>query len=245
MDIVKVQGVNITNLTSSDLNHHIKMSCDNKRKELILNVNVHAMNIAHKQKWFKDLLNSAYINFCDGEGVRIGAKILGKNIVEKITYNRWIWDLADYSNKNRLSWYTVGSEQQVMEKAIAVLSKQFPGLEIVGHHHGFLSNKQTEQKLLLDIQKKKPNILILGMGMPLQEKWIQHNFEKLAFNVVLTGGATFEYIAGTAKMTPDIFYKLKLEWFYRFLQEPKRLFRRYFIGNVQFMLRIIRERVHI
>ncbi|WP_422361170.1 WecB/TagA/CpsF family glycosyltransferase [Reichenbachiella sp.] len=244
MEIVKVQEINITNITSSELNHHIKMSCDDNRKELILNVNVHAMNIAYEQKWFKDLLNGAYINFCDGDGVRIGAKILGKNIIEKITYNRWIWELAEYSSKNGLSWYTVGSEQHVMEKAIAVMREQFPDLKIVGHHHGYLSNKETEKDLVIDIKKKSPNILILGMGMPLQEKWIRKNIRELNFNVALTGGATFEYIAGTAKMTPDIFYRLKLEWFYRFIKDPKRLFKRYFIGNPLFFWRIFREKIN-
>jgi N-acetylglucosaminyldiphosphoundecaprenol N-acetyl-beta-D-mannosaminyltransferase len=243
METVTIQGIKIASLTCSDLNQYIGKKCNEKSKELVLYVNVHALNIAHKTTWFKTMLNSSYINICDGDGVRLGAYLLNKRIKEKITFNRWIWDFAEFSVGNNLSWYLVGSTKNVMNSAVEKLRKEYPKLMITGHHHGFITDKEVNDKLVQDIKLKTPNILIVGMGMPLQEKWLKSNFDDLEFNVALTAGAAFEYVAGTSIMTPNIFYKLKLEWFFRFLQEPRRLFIRYFIGNPLFMFRILHEKL--
>lgn len=242
---MKILGIKITNISSIELNKKIFSQCKEGSKSLILNVNIHAMNIAYKNEWFKKVLNSAFINFCDGDGVRLGAKILGESIQEKITYNRWIWDFASYSQENDITWYMVGSNSEVIRKAFDVLEHNYPDLKILGYHHGFLGDEDINSSLIADIAQKKPNVLIVGMGMPLQERWLIDNFDKIEFNAALTGGAVFDYISGEAKMTPDIFYKLKLEWFYRFLNEPKRLFKRYFIGNPLFIFRVLLEKVGI
>lgn len=240
---VTIQGINITDITSRELNDEIRALIHSGRKEQILNVNIHSMNIAYKTPWYRDMLNDAYINFCDGDGVRLGAKLLGFEIVEKITYNRWIWDLARFSEESNFSWYLLGGKKGIVEECSEILNQKYPNLNIVGTHHGFLNDQNLNDFVLNDICEKKPNILIIGMGMPLQEKWLKKNIDNLEFNIALTGGAVFDYVSGNFKMTPDIFYKLKMEWFYRFLQEPKRLFKRYFIGNPLFMWRVFLEKL--
>ena len=239
---LKVLGVGVDNLSRDELNCEISRAVDDQDKKLVLHVNIFAMNLAKRLQWFKDLLNSADIVFCDGEGVRVGAKILKKKIPEKITYNRWIWNLAEISEIRDFSWYIVGSEENTINRAEEILKKKYPNLSIVGKRNGFFNTESDYHTLIHDINNKKPNILILGMGMPIQERFYLKYFKDLEINIGLTGGAVFEYVAGKAKMTPNIFYKLKLEWFYRFLQEPKRLFKRYFIGNPAFFLRILLER---
>lgn len=242
-DKFEVLGVFITNLTSKELNDECKRAIEASKKDIFANVNIHAMNFAYRLDWFKTFLNEAVINFCDGEGVRMGASLLGYHIKEKITYNRWIWELAELSEKEGFSWYMLGSKQEVLEKCSHTLKGKYPKLNIIGSHHGYIKDEEVSAKVASEIRQKKPNILILGMGMPIQEKWLVDNFENLDFNVALTGGAVFEYISGQAKMTPNIFYKLKLEWFFRFLQEPRRLFKRYFIGNPLFFIRIFLQKL--
>lgn len=239
MDRVCLNGVKITNLTSKELNSHIVSSVLSNEKRHVLNVNIHAMNFAAKFPWFKDLLNSAFINFCDGDGVRLAAKWQGKHIKEKITYNTWIWEAAALSEKNDFSWYIVGSTNDTIVKAVDVLKNRYPALRIVGFSNGYLSDTQQVQKLLNDINLKKPDLLFLGMSMPIQERFIMEYDDKLNYKLVFTAGAAFDYVAGKAKMTPQIFSKFKLEWFYRFLQEPRRLFHRYFVGIPQFFLQVL------
>ena len=240
---IELLGVKITNISSIELNNAIFTSVnEGKLRQLVLNVNINAMNIAYKNEWFKEMLNSAFINFCDGDGVRLAARITKKVIREKITYNRWIWKFSEFCEKNQISYYLIGSKQYTVQNAVRVLSKKYPLLEVTGYHNGFFKDQHDINLCLEEINKKKPNILIIGMGMPYQEKWLLKNKEKIHFNIALAGGAVFEYISGEAPMTPNIFYKLKLEWLYRFMNEPKRLFTRYFIGNPLFIFRVLLER---
>ena len=242
---VKLLGVNISNIDSTTLNELINHSIKSNEKRLFLHVNVYAINLANKFPWFKDLLNKAHIVFCDGDGVRLGSRIQGKKIKEKITYNRWIWDFAAFSQKNGISWFLVGSQEGIIESAVIKLNKLYPKLKISGHRNGYFYNIQQYNELFKEMHNTKPDVLILGMGMPIQETFLKEHYDDLTFNVALTGGAVFDYISGKAKMTPNVFYKLKLEWFYRFLNDPVRLFNRYFIGNPKFFVRILLEKMKI
>jgi N-acetylglucosaminyldiphosphoundecaprenol N-acetyl-beta-D-mannosaminyltransferase len=240
---LNILGIGVSDLTVEELNQQILMTVKEERKALILNVNIHAMNMADKYRWFKELLNSSEIVFCDGDGVRLGARILGLKIKEKITYNRWIWEFAKFSETHKMSWYLIGSNEDVIKKSVGKLRSLYPRLAIRGYRNGFFIDDADHNNTIKDINLKKPDILILGMGMPIQEKWLLDNWDNIDATVALTGGAVFEYVSGVAKMTPDLFFKLKMEWFYRFIQEPKRLFKRYFIGNTKFMTRVIHARL--
>jgi len=245
LNFVEILGVKVTNINEIILNQEINKICQNAGKEIITNVNINAMNLAHSNVWFKDFLNDAYINFCDGDGVRLGAKILGHKIYNKITYNRWIWNLAEYSQAEGLSWFLIGSEDRVINKAFQILKIKYPKLRIEGYRNGYFNDEFEIGEISKILKKVKPNILVLGMGMPIQEKFLAKYYPQLTFNVALTGGAVFDYVSGEAKMTPDIYYRLKLEWFYRFLNEPRRLFIRYFLGNPMFIFRIFLEKFKI
>jgi len=239
MNKVSVLGIQISNLSSDELNQQILKCVASHRKSLVLNVNIHAMNMADKYPWFKQLLNSAEIVFCDGDGVRLGAKLLGVQIKEKITFNRWIWSFAEFSQTHGISWYCIGSNDKVIQASITKLETLFPSLIIKGYRNGFFTTEKDSRRTVDDINSKKPDVILLGMGMPLQENWLLANWQSTEATIALTGGAVFEYVSGTTKMTPNIFFKFKLEWFYRFVHEPRRLFKRYFIGNFWFMFRVL------
>lgn len=245
INFVEILGVKVTNTNENSLNQEIKKICSMNCKVIISNVNIHAMNLANSLTWFKDFLNRAYINFCDGDGVRLGAKILGYTINNKITYNRWIWNLAEFSQAEGLSWFLIGSHDAEINKAFQILRLKYPNLKVVGFRNGYFNGQNEIIEVIDHLMEVRPNILILGMGMPVQEKFLFDNFHKLTFNVALTGGAVFDYISGKIKITPKFYYYVKLEWFYRFLQDPKRLFVRYFWGNLFFMFRILLHRFKI
>jgi N-acetylglucosaminyldiphosphoundecaprenol N-acetyl-beta-D-mannosaminyltransferase len=245
MEFVRLLGIKISNLTEVELNDEIKKIVELHGKGLVLNVNINCMNIAVRNDWLSLMLNNAYINFCDGDGVRLGARLQGHTIKEKITYNRWIWEFARFSEENGLSWYLIGTRNETIARATDVISTRYPQLRILGSRNGFFRDTADINMTIADINRKRPNILILGLGMPLQEKWLYKHWEGANCNVALTGGAVFDYVAGDARMTPNIFYRLKLEWFFRFLCNPRRLFTRYFVGNPLFLLRVLLEKYHI
>ena len=107
MESATILGCKISIITLSELNNYIISKVKDNVKEAVLNVNINCINLAQKYGWIKDLLNNTNIVFCDGDGVRLGAAIMGINIPEKITYNRWIWKLADISSIFRLDKYEI------------------------------------------------------------------------------------------------------------------------------------------
>ena len=241
----KILGCRVSDCTAIELNEYILNIVRNNLKEPILNVNINCINLAQKNSWLKTFLNDTNIVFCDGDGVRLGARIKGIDIPEKITYNRWIWQLANVSIDNNLSWYLFGGKDDIIKQSKEVLKVRYPELNVKGYRSGYFDFKNDTPEIIDEINRHKPNILVLGMGMPLQEKWIIENLDKINVNVVLTGGAVFDYISGNAKMTPDFYFNYKIEWLYRLMNDPIRLFNRYIIGNPLFLFRVILEKYRI
>ena len=236
---ISLLGIQITDCTTSELNDYICDTIASGRREAILNVNAHCMNLAWTLPWLRTYLNQTDVVFCDGDGVRLGARLAGKRIREKITYNRWIWSIAAVSASRGHRWYFVGGRPGVAEEAADRLRARFPSLQIVGCHPGYFAGPDEVERLIADINRQAPHILMLGMGMPVQEAWLADHLSRLRVNVALTGGAVFDYVSGRRRITPDVFRRLKLEWLYRWLEEPRRLFWRYAAGNPLFMARVL------
>lgn len=239
MNTISITGINVTNCSSHELNRYICQVVAEGRKELIPNVNIHCLNLAWRHKWLRDLLNSCAVVFCDGEGVRLAAWMVGRRIDEKITYNRWIWDFAQVSATEGLSWYILGSAADVIGEAARRLRQVAPALLIVGYRSGYWDSEETCEQIVADINRAAPHVLIVGMGMPLQEAWLRERFNSMNVNVALTGGAVWDYVSGNVPMTPRFVYIMKLEWLFRLLHEPRRLWRRYLIGIPLFIYRVI------
>ena len=239
MDQVDILGIRVTSCSKEQLNQYICGVIAAKRKECIPNVNIYCMNLCYTNKWLRAFLNSSELAFCDGDGVRLGAWMVGRQIEEKITYNRWIWDIAEMSASKEWSWYLLGSRPEAIESAVKTLERRYPDLRIVGFHSGYIKSKLEEEAVVAEINKSLPNILIVGMGMPLQEHWLMEHMSHLNVNVALTGGAVFDYLGGMIKRPPDILYKMKMEWLFRLVRSPRRLFGRYIIGNPLFLWRVI------
>ncbi len=148
LPFVELLGINIHSLTVGELIKALGELVTENKKCVVANVNIHAMNIAVKNETFKKFLNDALINFCDGDGVRFGASLQGKHIEEKITYNRLIYQLAEYSQDQNISWYMLGSKPGVTDVAHDKLMAQFPKLKIAGHHHGYISDPEIKAAVI-------------------------------------------------------------------------------------------------
>ncbi|MCI5123156.1 MAG: glycosyltransferase [Candidatus Electrothrix sp. AR5] len=242
---VRLLNIRIHSLTVPQLNNYIAHAVTRGQKKIILNTNVHCFNLAYKFPWLQDFLNSADITFCDGAGVVLGAKIFSCKIPGRITYADWMWELAEFSSKNSFSLFFLGAKPSVAEKAAQKLTDHFPNLKITTHHGYFDMSQEAKENLevIEYINTIKPNILILGLGMPLQERWLKENWTKLEVNIGLTGGAVFDYVSGELRRGPRWMTDNGMEWLARLFIEPRRLWKRYLIGNLFFFYRIFRERL--
>lgn len=243
---IHMLGVRIHSLTSIQLLGIIKRCITNQQKIIIAHVNVHGMNYACKLKWYRKFLNTAEIVFCDGFGIILGARLLGHRIQERITYADWAWELAGFSETNQFSLFLLGGQPGVAEKAADKLKAFHPHLVISGIHHGYfnkLKGSIENDHVLQVINSAKPNILLVGFGMPLQEQWLVENWDQITANVALTTGGAFGYVSGDIRRGPEWLTKHGFEWLARLWMEPKRLWKRYLIGNPIFLWRILMQRL--
>ena len=246
IECIDLLGVRVHLLTENRLHNHIAKIIDQGCRELILNVNVHCYSMVRKHPWLKNFLNQANITFCDGAGVMLGAKILGKKrIPQRITYADWMWNFSKFAEKKEYSFFFLGAKPGVAEKAARKLQEKYPGLKIATHHGYFdkTAGSAENQEVIEKINASKANILVLGFGMPIQEKWLKENQDKLDINISLTGGAVFDYLSGELKRGPRWLVDNGMECIARLLIEPKRLWKRYLIGNTVFLYQVIAERL--
>jgi N-acetylglucosaminyldiphosphoundecaprenol N-acetyl-beta-D-mannosaminyltransferase len=243
MDIL---GVGVDPLTVEELHAEIGRLVREGERGLVLNVNAHLLNLCYEDPELRGFLNGAEVVFCDGAGVMLAARILGKRIPERITYADWAWRLAAFAAAERYSLYFLGARPGVAQEAAKSLRRSYPNLRIVGVRHGYFdhSAKSPENAAVVrEINAAAPDILLVGLGMPLQERWLMENRERIDAGVVLTGGAVFDYVSGGLRRGPRLLTDNGFEWLARLLVEPRRLWRRYLVGNPLFLLRVLRQRL--
>ena len=153
------------------------------------------------------------------------------NREHRVTYADWVGPLMSEAADNQWRVFYVGSKPYVAEVGAEILRERFPGLQLRTMHGYFDTTRGRGQneEVLAAIAEYKPNILMVGMGMPRQELWIQENFESLNADVILPSGAAIDYIAGAVPTPPRWAGRLGLEWAFRLAAEPKRLWQRYLV----------------
>ena len=232
-------------LTVEELHVEVGRLVRGGKRGLVLNVNAHCLNLCYEDPKLRDFLNGAEVVFCDGAGVRLAASILSRRIPERITYAEWAWRLAAFAAAQGFSLYFLGGRPGVAREAARRLIESFPDLKIVGVRHGYfdhLAGSAENEAVVAEINAAAPDILLVGLGMPLQERWLMENRERIGAGVVLTGGAVFDYVSGGLRRGPRLLTDNGFEWLARLFGEPRRLWRRYLVGNPLFLLRVLKQR---
>jgi N-acetylglucosaminyldiphosphoundecaprenol N-acetyl-beta-D-mannosaminyltransferase len=243
---VNVLGVGVDPLTVKDLHAKIGRLVRNSKRALVLSANANCLNLSHEDPALRDFLNQAEIVLCDGAGVMLAARILGGRIPERITYADWAWRLTAFAAAEGFSLYFLGARPGVAAEAARRLQQRYPALKIAGAHHGYFDHSvgsPENEAVLQEINASSPDILLIGLGMPLQEYWLMENRHNLNAGVVLTGGAVFDYVSGRLRRGPRLLTESGFEWLARLLIEPRRLWRRYIVGNPLFLLRVLEQRL--
>jgi N-acetylglucosaminyldiphosphoundecaprenol N-acetyl-beta-D-mannosaminyltransferase len=243
---VDVLGVGVDPLTVEELHARIRRLVRAGERDLVLNVNAHCLNLCYEDPKLRDFLNGAEVVFCDGAGVMLAARILGRRIPARITYADWVWRLADFAAAEGFSLYLLGARPGVAQEAARRLRERHPDLKIAGVRQGYFDHSAESpenEAVVQEIDAAAPDILLVGLGMPLQERWLMENWQRLDVRVALTGGAVFDYVSGRLRRGPRLLTDNGFEWLARLLIEPRRLWRRYLIGNPLFLLRVLKQRL--
>ncbi|MDX6666307.1 MAG: N-acetylglucosaminyldiphosphoundecaprenol N-acetyl-beta-D-mannosaminyltransferase [Solirubrobacteraceae bacterium] len=208
----------------------------------VMYVNAHVLNQSREYPELRDALEEADLVYCDGYGVRLAAKALDVEIPHRMTGADWIWDLATMCERSNQSLYLLGSEPGVTREAAEALRRRFPLLTVAGSHHGYFQpGSPHDDRVVEDINERRPDIVLVGMGTPRQELWVEHNASRIDASVVWTVGALFDYVSGRIPRAPSWLADNGLEWIFRLAIEPQRMWRRYLLGNPVFISRVLQS----
>jgi N-acetylglucosaminyldiphosphoundecaprenol N-acetyl-beta-D-mannosaminyltransferase len=208
----------------------------------VMYVNAHVVNRSRALPDLAAALRTADLVYCDGYGVRLAARTLDLPVPHRMTGADWIWGLAALCEAQGKSLYLLGADPTLARAAADRLRRWYPRLRIAGSHHGYaeLGSAQNE-RVIEDINAADPDIVLVGMGTPKQELFVDRYADRLGADVLWTVGALFDYIAGRVPRAPRWLADNGLEWIFRLAIEPHRMWRRYLLGNPAFLRMVAEE----
>jgi N-acetylglucosaminyldiphosphoundecaprenol N-acetyl-beta-D-mannosaminyltransferase len=239
---VELLGVKVHPLSIAQLNQSIAQAVDLDRQWIIANQNLHSIYIYHHESKMREFFAKAKYIHIDSMALVFLGKILGFPLQreQRVTYVDWTNPLMSAAVERGWRIFYLGSKPGVAERGLEILRERFAGLQIVGVNGYFNSDPSSSENsaILAQIDNYQPHILMVGMGMPRQEKWILDNLDRISANAILPCGATIDYVAGAIPTPPRWAGKVGLEWLFRLVAEPKRLWRRYLL-EPWFLLRLL------
>jgi len=225
LEKVNILGIPVDKLTEKEVLEKINDFINERRFHLIVTINSENATKALENKKFLDVIKNSDLVIPDGIGIIVASKILGNKLPERIPGIDLSYKILEISNQKGYKIVLIGGKEGVAENAKKSLKKIFPDLNIVLTYNGYFG-KDEENKIVKEIQKLEPDILLVGMGSEKQEIWIWDNKEKFKnISICIGVGGTLDIWAGKKKRAPKFIQKIGLEWLYRMAIEPKRIVR--------------------
>jgi N-acetylglucosaminyldiphosphoundecaprenol N-acetyl-beta-D-mannosaminyltransferase len=239
------------NVSTSDLNETIQIFkhwISNGEKKRVCVTPVNCILWAFKNPILRNLYNTSAMNLADGVPLLWASRLLGNTIRGRVTGLDLLPEFAKVGNHEKYRFFFLGAKDGVAEKLAQQFLKQYPDLRIVGTYAPPFADKFSEeenQKMISLVNEAKPHVLWVSLTAPKQDYWIYDNFDRLNINIAIGVGGAFEVTAGLIKRAPNWMQRCGLEWFFRFLQEPRRLFKRYIIEAPQFIPLIFWQKIKV
>jgi len=238
MKKINICGVSFDNILNSELRNIIKeILISPARNAFIVTPNVDFIVRAHKDENFRNLINKADLSLCDSAIVKIASKILRNGLKEKITGTDLL-HLVCQKGEEKNNFFALGSTEENIKKAVAKLRELFPDIRIGGFHHGYFGK---DKEIVKKINSANTDILIIGTGSPKQEFWVGKNRELLNVKIIMCVGGLLDVLAEKVKRAPVWMQRIGLEWFWRLIHEPRRLWKRYFVDDMKFFYLLLKQ----
>jgi len=233
-------NINIDVLDTPETLSKCYMYLGSVSNHLVFFINAHCFNIAQKNIEYRDTLNRSDILLNDGIGIKLGAYKIGIHLKENMNGTDFIPKLLEFARDYGKNIFLLGGRDGIADSAAKKIQLEFPGISIVGSRNGYFEF-ENDQVVIDEIIQMKTEILIVGMGVPRQELWLSRNKEKLTgVKISVAGGAILDFLSQNVVRAPGWMQKIGIEWVFRLIQEPRRLFKRYFIGIPLFVYYIFK-----
>lgn len=238
---IRIMGTYIDPLSLQQTVDLVEKYIIEKKPLHLMGVNSDKIIEMHKNNSFARIVNNCELINADGISIVLAGRILGERIPERVAGIDLMNQLVDLCDQKGYSIYLLGAKDYIVKKTADVLCKSHNELNIVGFHDGFFLKNEWKH-ISNEIKTLSPDIVFVGISSPTKEYLIDF-LQKCGNDCVFMGvGGSFDVISGAIRRAPKWVQNIGMEWFYRFLQEPKRLFKRYFIGNLAFVILVIAEK---
>lgn len=239
---IKLFGIEIDNVTLDHAVEAIVDRLDGDTPAQVSFVNADCVNIACRSPEYLEALQESDLVFADGIGLRMAGDVLGQPVRDNVNGTDLFPCLAAALEGTGKRIYLLGGRPGVAEGVARWLAKNYPGVELAGWRHGYFSAAE-ETKVIEDIRRSGADLVLVAFGAPRQDLWIRRCLSKLGAKVVIGVGGLLDFYSGRISRAPRWIRKLGMEWCYRLYQEPQRLWRRYLVGNVVFLVRLAQMRL--
>jgi exopolysaccharide biosynthesis WecB/TagA/CpsF family protein len=236
---VHIFGIPLTRSDPDEALIAVSEASEREGPTLVFYANAHTLNLTWRDADYAGILKGADLVLNDGIGVQIAARMRGALFPANLNGSDFNPRLLELAADRGWSVYLFGAAEGVAEEAARRLLAQIPGLSIAGTHHGYPSDDEEVVRL---IRESGADLLMVAMGNPHQEQWLARHVERSGARVGVGVGAFFDFTAGVQRRAPAWVNRIGLEWAYRLFLEPRRMWRRYVVGNPTFLWRAWRTR---
>lgn len=208
----------------------------------LMGVNADKINEVNENERMKQIVNSCGVINADGASVVLASRFLNKPLPERVAGVDLMQSLVAVAADKGYSVYLLGAKQEVVKKTAEVLRRRYPNLNLVGFHNGYF--KEDEWSTISEeVKSKSPDLVFVGITSPMKEYLIEYLQDCGHTSVFMGVGGSFDVISGNIPRAPLWMQKANLEWLFRVMQEPRRLFKRYFVGNGKFIKAVLSEKI--
>ena len=237
-----IAGIPVDNLSEDDAVQAIDTLISEGGSHYGAVVNAAKIVAADRDEKLKQVLLDADLVTADGMSVVWASEVLGRPLKGRVTGIDLFERLVEHASERGLSVYFLGARDEAVRGTVERFKTQYPALRVAGYHNGYFPASESEA-IANEIMQSAADLMFVAMGSPAQEFWIALHLAQTGVRFALGVGGSFDHVSGLAVRAPGWMQRAGLEWLYRLLSEPRRMWRRYLIGNTAFVWLVFRQRI--
>jgi N-acetylglucosaminyldiphosphoundecaprenol N-acetyl-beta-D-mannosaminyltransferase len=238
---ITLMGCQIDNLSMEDTLGRIEGFIRSGKPHQHVVVNVDKLVKASRDPQLRSIINDCALINVDGQPVVWASRLLGKPLKERVAGVDLFEALMKRAGEKGWRVFLLGAREDVVAKVADTYQRKYPRLVVAGYHNGYWKGEQEERAVVEQIRASHADLLFVAISSPMKEQFLGRYQAEMKIPFAMGVGGTFDVAIGRVKRAPMWMQKSGLEWFYRFLQEPRRMFRRYFIEDLAFIWLLIKE----
>ena len=239
METIEILGIPVAAGTTIEALAEIERLYEASAPALIAYVNAHTLNLAYKDDAYRRVLEGAGLVLNDGTGVAIAARLNGQRFPANLNGSDFNPAIVELAAQHGWPVFFLGARPGVADRAVELLKARLPILQVAGSRDGFFTD---EDEVVAQIKASGAELLMVAMGNPAQEMFLARRLSETGAKLGVGVGAFFDFTAGVVPRAPAWMNKAGIEWLWRLAQEPRRMWRRYVVGNPVFLGRVLKER---